>query len=84
MAPGRCGLRLWLACCLLGASVGVVPAALHAETRTAADLTPEAVWEAIDAANDGDTVELPAGATYRSSLVSRQENSPSFSYPIPK
>jgi len=46
---------------LLGASGGAVPAALHAETRTAADLTPEAVWEAIDAAKDVDTVQLPAG-----------------------
>jgi hypothetical protein len=27
----------------------------------ATNLTPEAVWEAIDAAKDGDTVELPAG-----------------------
>jgi len=52
---------LWLVCCVLGASGGVVPAALYAETRTAADLTPEAVWEAIDAAKDGDTVQLPAG-----------------------
>jgi hypothetical protein len=57
----RCGLRLWLACCLLGACGGARPAALHAETRTATDLTPEAVWEAIDAAQDGDTVQLPAG-----------------------
>ena len=61
MATRRCGLRLWLACCLLGASGGVAPAALYAETRTAADLTPEAVWEAIDAAKDGDTVQLPEG-----------------------
>ncbi len=29
--------------------------------NAAADLTPEAAWEAIDAARDGDTVELPAG-----------------------
>ncbi len=34
---------------------------LYAEIRTAAVLTPEAVWEAIDAAQDGDTVVLPAG-----------------------
>jgi hypothetical protein len=46
---------------LLGASGGVAPRALYAETRTAAALTSEAVWEAIDAAKDGDTVELPAG-----------------------
>ena len=37
------------------------PKAVRAETRTAAALTPEAVWEAIDAAKDGDTVQLPAG-----------------------
>ncbi len=40
---------------------GLSPEGAYAETRTAADLTPEAVWEAIDAAKDGDTVELPAG-----------------------
>ena len=34
---------------------------LYAETRTAADLTPEAVGKAIDAAKDGDTVQLPEG-----------------------
>ena len=61
MTTRRCGPRLWLACCLLGAFSGIVPATLCAETRTAAALTPEAVWEAIDAAKDGDTVELPAG-----------------------
>jgi hypothetical protein len=38
-----------------------LPTAIRAETRTAASLTPEAVWEAIDAAKDGDTVQLPAG-----------------------
>jgi len=54
--------RLWsllAASCLVAA--GLSPAALYAETRTAAALTPEAVWEAIDAAQDGDTVQLPAG-----------------------
>jgi len=61
VATRRCGLRLWLVCCVLGACGGVAPAAVHAETRMAADLTPEAVWEAIDAAKDGDTVKLPAG-----------------------
>jgi len=34
---------------------------VDAETRTAVALTPEAVWEAIDAATDGDTVQLSAG-----------------------
>jgi hypothetical protein len=57
----RCGFRLLLACSFFGASGGIFHTALHAETRTAAALTPEAVWEAIDAARDGDTVKLPAG-----------------------
>jgi hypothetical protein len=57
----QCGFRLLLACSFFGASPGIFPTALHAETRTAAALTPEAVWEAIDAAKDGDTVQLPAG-----------------------
>jgi hypothetical protein len=61
VAMRRYGLRLWMACCLLGASGGVGPAVLYAETRTAADLTPEAVWAAIESAQDGDTVQLPAG-----------------------
>jgi len=61
MARRKCELGLWLACCSLGASGGVVPAPLYAETRTAADLTPEAVGKAIDAAEDGDIVQLPAG-----------------------
>ncbi len=56
----RCALRLLLACSFFGASDRILPA-LHTETRTAANLTPEAVWEAIDAAKDGDTVQLPAG-----------------------
>lgn len=41
--------------------VGLLLEAANAETRTAAALTPEAVWESIDAAKDGDTVQLPAG-----------------------
>ena len=57
----RCGFGLLLACSFFGASDGIFHTALHAETRTAAALTPEAVWEAIDAAKDGDTVQLPAG-----------------------
>ena len=61
MARRKCELGLWLACCLLGASGGVVPALLYAEIRAAADLTPEAVGKAIDAAKDGDIVQLPAG-----------------------
>ncbi len=61
MAVRWCGFRLLLACSLLGVSDGIFRAELHAETRTAAALTPEAVWAAIDGAKDGDTVELPAG-----------------------
>ncbi len=61
MARRNCELGLWLVCCLFEASGGVVPAPLYAETRTAAALTPEAVWEAIDAAKDGDIVQLPEG-----------------------
>ena len=40
--------------CLL--AVRLSPVGASAKTRTAAALTPEAVWEAIDAAKDGDTV----------------------------
>ncbi len=50
---------LLAASCLVAA--GLSPAGALAETRTAAALTPEAVWKAIDAAKDGDTVQLPAG-----------------------
>jgi len=46
---------------LLVAADGLRQSAAHGETRTAANLTPETVWEAIDAAKDGDTVQLPAG-----------------------
>ena len=53
--------RLLLVLCFLVAANGLLPKAAGAETRTAAALTPEAVWEAIDAAKDGDTVQLPAG-----------------------
>ena len=61
MARIRYRLRLWLATCVVGAFAGVMTGELYAETRTAAELTPEAVWAAIDAAKDGDTVQLPAG-----------------------
>ena len=43
------------------AADGLLSTTALAETRTAAALTPQAVWEAIDAARDGDTVQLPAG-----------------------
>ncbi len=55
------GFRWLLSASLLVAADGVLPTTVRAETRTAAALTPEAVWEAIDAAKDGDTVQLPAG-----------------------
>ena len=76
MAPKRCGLRLWLVCCLLPASGVVLPAALYAETRTAAALTPEAVGAAIDAAKDGDTVQLPAGTAVWSKRAWNTGHSP--------
>ena len=53
--------RLLLVGCLVVTTHGLLPKVVRAETRTAASLTPEAVWEAIDAAKDGDTVQLPAG-----------------------
>ena len=43
------------------AAQALLPPALRAETRVAAALTPEAVWDAFNAAKDGDTVQLPAG-----------------------
>ncbi|MGA2657398.1 MAG: hypothetical protein ABSH34_07740 [Verrucomicrobiota bacterium] len=46
---------------LLGAAEGLLPTTVRAETRTAAALTPEAVWDAINAAKDGDIVQLPEG-----------------------
>jgi hypothetical protein len=55
------GFHSLLGCCLLVTATGLLPKDVHAETRTVASLTPEAVWEAIDAAEDGDTVQLPAG-----------------------
>ena len=50
----RLALLFALAACVL-------PPTVRAETRTAAALTPEAVWEAINAAEDGDIVQLPEG-----------------------
>jgi hypothetical protein len=54
--------RLSLATSVLAAVGGGLPGTVHAATRTAAALTPEAVWEAIDLARDGDTVQLPEGS----------------------
>lgn len=54
------GLRLLLVCCLLAAGTGAVRP-LYARTITAAGLMRQDVWDAINAARDGDTVQLPAG-----------------------
>jgi hypothetical protein len=57
------GARLgWLlALSFLVSAAGLLPATVRAEIRRAAALTPEVVWDALDAAQDGDTVQLPAG-----------------------
>ena len=55
------GFRWSLVVFLLAAAAGVVPAYVCAEIHTVANLTPEAVWDAIDAAKDGDVVQLPEG-----------------------
>ena len=54
-------LHLFLAVSFLVAADGLLPEVVRAETITAAALTPEAVWEAINAAKDGDVVRLPEG-----------------------
>ena len=53
--------RLPLALSFVVAVVGSLQTIVHAEIRVATALTPEAVWDAIDAAKDGDVVQLPAG-----------------------
>jgi hypothetical protein len=50
-----------LALSFLVAVDGLLPKAARAETRMAAALTPEGVWDAINAAKDGDIVQLPEG-----------------------
>jgi hypothetical protein len=55
------GFRLWLALSLLVAADGLRPNAAHGETRMTTNLTPEAVWDAINTAKDGDIVQLPEG-----------------------
>jgi hypothetical protein len=54
-------LRLLAALSFAIAAVGFQPKAVHAETHAAAPLTPEAVWDAINSAKDGDIVQLPDG-----------------------
>ncbi len=58
---GTSEFRLWLAFSLLVAADGLWPNPAHGETRMTASLTPEAVWDAINAAKDGDIVQLPEG-----------------------
>ena len=55
------GFRLVLILSWLVAAEDFQPTTVRAENRSAASLTPEAVWEAIAAAQDGDIVVLPAG-----------------------
>jgi hypothetical protein len=61
MRSKTAGFRLFLLVSLLVAADCVLPTTVRAETRTAAALTPEAVWDAINAAKDGDIVQLPEG-----------------------
>jgi hypothetical protein len=61
MRSNTTGFRLFLLVSLLVAADGVLPTTVRSETRTAAALTPEAVWGAINAAKDGDIVQLPEG-----------------------
>ncbi len=56
--------------------VGLSPERLYSETRTAADLTPEAVGKAINTAQDGDTVQLPAGTAIWSKKTWNSGHSP--------
>ena len=56
--------------------VGLSPERLYSETRTAADLTPEAVGKAINTAQDGDTVQLPAGTAIWSKKAWNSGHSP--------
>ena len=53
--------RLLSALCFFVATEPCLHNTAGAETRKAAALTPEAVWEAINAAKDGDIVQLPEG-----------------------
>lgn len=51
---------LWVLSLLVAASALLLKS-VRAEVRVATALTPEAVWEAISAASDGDIVQLPEG-----------------------
>ncbi len=61
MKPRSTRFRWLLALFFLFATGGLLPNIVRAETRRAAALTPEAVWDAINAASDGDIVQLPEG-----------------------
>lgn len=61
MKSKTAGFGLFLLVSLPVAADGVLPTTAGAATRTAAALTPEAVWDAINAAKDGDIVQLPEG-----------------------
>lgn len=65
-------IRWIVALSFLVAADGLLPQGARAETRMAAALTPEAVWDAINAAKDGDIVQLPEGtAAWRSGWNTR-------------
>jgi hypothetical protein len=53
--------RSLLAVSFVVGAYGLLPKAVRAETRTAAALTPKAVWDAINEAREGDVVVLPEG-----------------------
>ena len=58
----RTALFPWLlALTFLVATDGFQPKTVRAETHTASALTPGSVWDAINAAKDGDIVQLPEG-----------------------
>ncbi len=54
-------MRILVLVSLLAPAEGLLPTTVRAETRVAAALTPEAAWDAFNAAKDGDAVQLPAG-----------------------
>ncbi len=67
MRSSTAGCRFFLLVSLLVTANGALPTTVRGEIHTAAALTPEAVWEAINAAEDGDIVQLPeATAVWKS------------------
>ncbi len=61
MRRRRPGFSLLLTLFFFVTTRGLLLTAARAETHTAASLTADAVWDAINAAKDGDIVQLPAG-----------------------